>query len=137
MNTAQIEATLYQLASSEILGKTCWFSPVEKISGYVVGNGNKGLVFEYHSWTDDMHACAMYLQGTFESWYAYKELTGQDGFGFWVDGGKLYVDPVVHVTDKTQAICMGIAYKEQAIWDITQQDTINMKDYTLQEVSHA
>lgn len=132
--TQLLNNILTTIATGEVPGHTQWFdSGFNPITGYVVGDGKRGLILEQRAWTDDKQSTAAYLSTVAAKWKEYRHLTDCEGYGFWEYEGRLYVDPVTHVTDRTQAILMGMARGEVAIWDIDNQCCINMADYVLAE----
>jgi len=45
-------------------------------------------------------------------------------YGFWVDGGRLFSDLSVHVEDRAEALRMGAAESQIAVWDWAAFDAV-------------
>lgn len=133
--TQQLLDVLDAIESGTLVGETHWFdADFRPATGYVVGNGKRGLIFARHAWSDDKLSTAKHLKSVVNGWQKYRALIDCEGFGFWIDGDILYVDPVTHVTDRSQAVLMGMSHNELAIWDLSSQSCINMSSFVLTEV---
>ena len=94
-------------------GYTLWFKPQAKHkTGYVVGNGNKGIKVES---IKDMEAS--YLASVMRYWYD----QGYEGIDTWKHGSQWYIDPCRHYSTSYTAVWVGRTLGEHSIYDIGSQ----------------
>jgi hypothetical protein len=90
--------------------------PANPSTGYVVGNGKLGL-----KCTNTPEVA--YLAHAIEH---FKGL-GCAGVGSWVDGGILYVDPIIHVSNGIEALMYATLWSELAYWDCNKQQSVTVQ----------
>lgn len=83
--------------------------------GYFVGDGWHGINRDPSTITD--------WAGLFQM-VAIK--SGSNLVGVWTDSrtGRVYIDPVTHVSDRQSAIELGLSRAEMAIWDVRESKEI-------------
>lgn len=103
-------------------GYSHWFDGKVRNTGYVVGNGTKGLKFE----TANIEPA--YLAATAQRWAD----KGAEGIGFWIDNGTLYVDPIFHypIYDGQTAMAQALTWGEQAIYSLHDDRSIYTEQMT-------
>ncbi len=106
-------------------GATVLFDRTEPTTGFIVGDGRKGLVLtcsEFYS--------GISLETLLDTEYLPKWICDNfDGFGTWHDpvSENISIDPIDLVPGRWTAIALGLSRGETCIWDVVNGITINTK----------
>jgi len=90
--------------------------PSNPITGYVVGNGKLGGKFT-------QYPPSAYIAQMMQHFAR----LGYDGLGTWVDGGTLYIDPILHVSTESEAHLYATLWDEIAYYDCAKDESVTVQ----------
>ena len=99
-------------------------TPRDTVAPYVVGNGNKGFKMETSRFytTQGRTEFIAICESKVPEWKG----SGFDGFGTWIDGGTVYVDPIEVFCDLLPALQRGRQNGEMAIFNRSTQTVVTV-----------